>query len=363
MTLYNAPSRTSTFSIYATYLSFLEREGFEILLAYKPGDTPDGYLGTVYGRAPFADHGNWNHAAPITNGNDAVAAYIAARKESAGGEVYVSIAINAGWRELPQYKLDVAGSGSDAGRIVSSGTPSAGGQDEDERDPAPSTPEPAAEQPAVDETRSGAMPGGESTPDASAGLFGSGTGSFRLRGGLVGFMFLDPAFAGVLSVTAPDGTSTAVASGGLKNVHGFFVEPAWFFNPNVGLALSVTRLLSDVGFDVEGDVYGSSADMALVRLSAISRMVGDDYPATVGIGFGGGVAYVDLRKEGDVSGVGYYRRAEDLLPLISVSAETAIPVLGFAHLTAGVEYLFIPFDEFTIKTPTVRTRVSTMRGI
>ena len=352
MTLYNAPSRTSTFSIYATYLSFLEREGFEILLSYKPGETPGGYLKRVYDRAPFADNGNFSHSAPITNGNDKVAAYISARKETAGGEVYVSIAIKAGWNVLPQYKLDVAGSGSDAGRIVSSGTPSAGEQDEDERDPAPSTPEPAAEQSAVDETRSGAVPGGESTPDASAGLLGSGSGSFRLRGGLVGFMFLDPAFAGELSVTDDGSTSTAVnIEYGLKNVHGFFVEPAWFFNPNVGLALSVTRLLSDVGFDVEGDVYGSSAELVLFRLSALSRMVGDDYPATVGVGFGGGVAYVDLREEGDVSDDGYYRRAEDLLPLIAVSAETAIPVLGFAHLTAGVEYLFIPFDEFTYQDP------------
>jgi len=345
MTLYNAPSRTSTYSIYATYLSFLEQNGFEILISLKPGETPGGYLKSVYQRAAFADHGNYNHSAAITNGNDQVAAYLAARKEVAGGDVYVSIAINAGWRDLPQYKLDVAGSGSDAGRIVSSGSPAV---EEDGDDRGPSTPqaEPAAE------PRTGeAVYAGESTVDTSAGSIGSGTGQFRLRGGLVGFMFLDPAFAGVLSVTTPDGIATGVAFDGLKNVHGFFVEPAWFFNSNVGLALNATRLVSDVEFNVEGDAYGSSAELVLLRLSALSRMVGNDYPATVGIGFGGGVAYVDLRQEGEISGAGYYRRAEELLPVIGVSAEAAIPVLEFAHLTAGVEYLFIPFETLEMADP------------
>jgi len=323
MTLYNAPSRTSTFSIYATYLSFLEQEGFEILLSYKPGETPGGYLKRVYDRAPFADNGNFSHSAPITNGNDEVAAYISARKETAGGEVYVSIAIKAGWNVLPQYKLDVAGTGSDAGSIVSRGTPST------------SAPESAREVPAVD------------TTDASE----SSGGSFRLRGGLVGFTFLDPAFAGELSVTTTDGSTSVSISDGFKNVHGFFIEPAWFVQPNVGLALNLTRLVSDVEFTSGDDVYGTSAEIVLLRLSALSRIVGDDYPCSVGVGFGGGVAYLDLRQEGEVSGAGYYRRAEDLLPVIGASVETAIPVLDFAHLTAGVEYLFIPFDTFVMADP------------
>ncbi|MFW5688952.1 MAG: hypothetical protein ACOC1U_05195, partial [Spirochaetota bacterium] len=64
MTLYNAPDDSSTFSVFATYLSFLEQEGFEILLSYRPGETPGGYLKTVYGRAPFAHNGNYSHSAP-----------------------------------------------------------------------------------------------------------------------------------------------------------------------------------------------------------------------------------------------------------------------------------------------------------
>ncbi|MFW5836300.1 MAG: hypothetical protein ACOCVK_02710 [bacterium] len=346
MTLYNAPERTSTYSIYATYLSFLERDGFDILLSHKPGETPGGYVKSAYERAPFADHGNYNHSAPITNGNDEVAAYIAARKETPDGEVYVSIAINAGWDALPQYKLDVAVSGSDAGKIVSSGTSTADEPDEDV--PSTSQTEPAGEARGRDQEGSGASAPATGA-DASPALLGSG--SFRLRGGALGFVFLDPAFAGALSLTTEDGTNVDVASDGLKNVHGFFVEPAWFLNPNVGLALNLTRLLSAVEFTDEGDLYKSSAELAVFRLSAISRMVGDDYPSTVGVGFGGGVAYVDLRQEGEIEGEEYYRRAEDLLPVISVSSEAAIPVFDFAHLTAGAEYLFIPFDELTMAHP------------
>ena len=361
MTLYRAPERTSTFSIYATYLSFLEQEGFDILLSYKPGEAPGGFVKSAYERAPFADNGNYSHSAPITNGNNEVAAYIAARRETAGGEVYVSIAISAGWSKLPKYKLDVASSGTDAGRIVSSGTPA----DDEQADDAPSSreSEPTGESrsgeavtdsaPAVAPTAAAARTTGDaSTVGPSAGLFGSG--SLRLRGGLLGFMFLDPAFAGVLSVTDDgSGTPTAVTvtSNGLKNVAGFFVEPAWFLNPNVGLALNLTRMLSDEQFTNGGDRYASSAEIVLLRLSAISRMVGDEYPATGGVGFGGGVAYVDLRQEGEVSSAGYYRHAEDLLPVIGASVEAAIPVLGFAHLTAGVEYFFVPFDELVMADP------------
>jgi len=164
-------------------------------------------------------------------------------------------------------------------------------------------------------------------------------------------MFLDPSFAGMIFSETNDGMNVTLVSSGMKNVHGFFVEAAWFPNPNVGLALNVTHLVSEVEVWSGGDARGSSAELALIGLSAISRMVGHNYPSTVGVGFGGGVAYVDLREEGDVSGSGYYRRGEALLPLLTVSVETTVPLLKFAHLTGGLEYAFVPFDDFTLRDP------------
>ncbi len=339
MTLYNAPEDSSTFSIYSTYLSFLEQEGFEILLSYKPGETPGRYLRDTYERNPFADNGNYSHSAPITNGNDYTAAYLAARRETSGGEIYVSIAIKAGWNSYPQYKLDVAGSGSDAGKIVSSGTQTAAKQEDT-----------GTQSPALSSSgkeAAGAPPAGDSAgADTLAGIFGSGTGSFRLRGGAVGFMFLDPNFAGTLS----ENEAGTVDNNGFKNVHGFFVEAAWFPNRNTGLALTGTHLVSDINFTSGGEAYQSSAQLEVFRLSAITRIIGTSYPASIEFGVGGGLAFVDLEQV-FTAVPDVWIGAEDLLPVISVSVDTTIPVLDFAHLTAGMDYLFIPFDEFTMKNP------------
>lgn len=323
MTLYDAPDDSSTFSIYSTYLSFLEQEGFEILLSYKPGEAPGGYLRGAYERAAFADHGNYNHSAPITNGNDGVAAYISARQETPDGNIYVSIAIAAGWYAYPQYKLDVVETRSDSGRIVSSGTRPAETADADQ-------PAPAAAAPAPD------------------GKLFSGTGSFRLRAGMSGFMFLDPAFAGELSVTEDGGPDVEVSNDGYKNVYGPFVEVAWFLNRNVGLALDVTRVVGDEEFTSEGVTYRSYAELALFRLSALSRMVGSDFPSTIGLGFGGGLAIVNL-GQGTQGGTDDWRiHGEAFLPVFGTSLDMTIPVFGFAHVTAGFQYLFIPFTMFTL---------------
>ncbi|MFW6231758.1 MAG: hypothetical protein ACOC37_01770 [Spirochaetota bacterium] len=348
MTLYNAPERTSTFSIYATYLSFLEQEGFDILLSYKPGETPGGFIKDAYQRAAFADHGNYNHSAAITNGNNAVAAYIAAHKEIAGGDVYVSIAINAGWRKLPQYKLDVATTGSDAGRIVSGGTPSAGAED-DEDAPAVQT-ESTGEEPSGETTSAGTSSAEASTADSSAGLFGSGTGSFRVRGGMTGFMFLDPSFAGYNEIVSAGGTQTFEAAMGFKNMRGPFAELVWFTNENVGVGVDASYLMSDAQAYTDGQRYSVDAEIFVIRSGAYVRMIGTTYPATITAGFGGGVARADLAQryeDYDQPANDWTSRAATECLVLATSLELSVPIVGGVGFSGGMEYLFIPSDELT----------------
>ena len=334
MTLYNAPERTSTFSIYATYLSFLEQEGFDILLSYKPGETPRGFLRSAYERAAFADSGNLNHSAPITNGNNEVAAYIAARRETAGGEVYVSIAIGAGWRALPQYKLDVAVSGTDAGRIVSTGTAAADDQDED----APTAREaPAAEPRTGDAAR------------APGRLFGSGTGLVRLRGGVAGLMFLDPNLAGYNQIVNAGGAETIEFSG-FKNVRGPFAELVWFANENLGFGVDASYLMSDAQAYTGDERYSVDARMLVIRSGPYARITGSTYPVAITVGFGGGVARADLTQRyedyGNPSENWSMRAATECLVFAS-SIELSVRIVGGLNFSGGMEYLFIPTDKLT----------------
>lgn len=355
MTLYKAPERTSTFSIYATYLSFLEREGFDILLSYKPGEAPGGFVRSAYERAPFADNGNYSHSGPITNGNNEVAAYIAARREAAGGEVYVSLAISAGWNVLPKYKLDVASSGADAGRIVSSGTPAEDEQAEDAA-PTPQT-EPAgeartggsaeADAPAADESSGTAAP---TTGDASAGLFGSGTGSFRLRGGMAGFMFLDPNLAGYNEIVSVGGTETIQAFIGFKNMRGPFAELAWFANENLGVGVDASYLMSDAQAYTDDERYSVDAEIVVIRSGPYARVIGSAYPVTITAGVGGGVALADLTQRYEdhdqPANDSSWRATAECLVLAS-SLELSFPIVGGVSFSGGMEYLFIPTERLT----------------
>ena len=68
MTLYAAPGDSSTFSVYSTYMDFLQAEGFTILVSCEPGHCGGSTLADAYHRAPFANDGNMNFSAPITTG-------------------------------------------------------------------------------------------------------------------------------------------------------------------------------------------------------------------------------------------------------------------------------------------------------
>ncbi|TVQ20803.1 MAG: hypothetical protein EA382_14425 [Spirochaetaceae bacterium] len=341
MTLYNAPDDSSTFSVYSTYRSFLEAEGFEILLSYRPGDAPRGFLKEVYDRTRFANNRNLQASAPITNGSNSMAAYLAARRDDAGGTIYVSIAIAAGWYSYPQYKLDVVQTGGDRGRIVSTGTRT-------EPDTADAAPAPPREDPTADPVAPSADPVARS--EAPRRLL-SGSGSFRIRSGYAGFLFIDPAIAGVIGEqSGGDPIEVEAGNEGFKNVHGPFVEAAWFMNRNVGLTAEFSRLASDVSFTAGGVTYTSRNEMVLARAGLLSRMVGSDYPSTIGVGFSGGVAITSFVIEQQASGSHVYTRAEDVFPVLSGSAELVVPVVGFAALTAGFEYLFIPADKLEFRT-------------
>ena len=97
MTLYRAPDDSSTYSVYSTYLDFLEAEGFTILVSCAPGKCGGTTFSEAYFRAPFANDGNMHYSAPIHAGNNGVGCYISAVRERGGSTIYVSIAIAAGW--------------------------------------------------------------------------------------------------------------------------------------------------------------------------------------------------------------------------------------------------------------------------
>lgn len=338
MTLYNAPNDSSTFSVYATYLSFLQEEGFEILVSYKPRECPSGLLEEVYFRAPFADHGNYGHPAPFTNGNGAHSAYIAARR---GDSLYVSIAIAAGWASYPQYKLDVVEVRSNAGGIASVGTPS---EPEVEKEPEAEVAQTAAPEPA-------AAPAGGT---AGTGFF-TESGGFEARGGMAGYLFLDPAIAGefveVRTATPLPPPDDPVRSQGFKNVYGPWGRATWFPNESVGIGVDVAYLQADEDFTAQNDTtYRSRAELQLFQAAAVVRMVGAEYPATITAAFTGGAAIISLNQSAaGGTGLNYYDRVEDMLGVFGTSIDLSIPILRFAHVTGGMAYVFIPFTTLTLE--------------
>ena len=339
MTLYDGPEDTSTFTVYSTYLSFLEDQGFDILLSYSPGDMPGAWLDTVYQTAPFADDGNFAFAAPITNGNDRVGAYIAARKDAEEGQIYVCIAIAAGWRAYPQYKLDIVQTGTNAGSIVSTGTPT-------------STEHTDAHDAVLEQSEA------ETTGTVASGGFLTGNGYIQARAGMEGYLFLDPAIAGGLVVTDDDGTVTVQAAG-IKNSFGPFGEVIWYPNENLGFGIEYTYINSDEAFTAEGVTYRSQAEMQTFRAMIQTRVVGSDFPSAVTLGFGGGLAIVNLSQSETGGAEDRTFVSEDLLPVFGCSIEMTAPILSFLHLSTGVEYTFIPFTELVLSydgaTPYSRT--------
>jgi hypothetical protein len=328
MTLYDAPEDTSTYSVYSTYLSFLENAGYDILLSRQPGETSSAFLSEVYERAPFADNGNYAFSAPITNGNDSVAAYISARRGSGPESVYVSIAIAAGWRAYPQYKLDVVTLASNTATIQSLGgareegsSSGAGEPDEDTRE-------------AGDDL---------AQVDARGGSFFSSDWSLAVRAGMAGYLFLDPSIAGGLVVT-DDGGVVSVQSDGFKNAYGPFGHVAWYPNPNFGVAAGFSLITSDEDVTADSVTYRSTARLVVLQLAALSRIIGSHFPTTVAFGFTGGLALVNLSRSEEGGAEDRYFGVEDLLPAFGFTGELTIPLFSVVELFGGIEYLFVPFS-------------------
>ena len=331
MTLYDAPSDGSTFSVYATYLDFLQAEGFDIVESCKPGDCPGRLLAEVYGRAPFADNGNFGHPAPFTNGSDLHAAYIAARRAES---IYVSIAIAAGWEAYPQYKLDVVDLKADGGSISSSGSGS---------EPSPESVDGSGRSAVADSVQP--LDGLRQSVGLPGGFF-SGNGALEIRGGIAGYLLLDPAIAGGLVVT-DTGAAPAVEADGFKNLYGPYVRAAYFPNESVGIGFEAAFMESDEQFTVDDTTYRSQAELQSFQAAVLVRFVGSEYPATVTMAITGGAAVIELQQSTE-SLASTYQSVEDILGVFGSSVDMAIPVVRFAHLTAGMSYLFVPFTTLTL---------------
>ena len=332
MTLYAAPGDSSTFSVYSTYLDFLEAEGFTILVSCQPGHCAGNTLTAAYDRAPFANHGNYNHSAPITHGNKAASAYISAKRETGGSTIYVSIAIAAGWYDYPQYKLDVVEVASNTASIVSTGTRGE---------------EPVAESSSAEPTGD-ATQATASTP-TDTGFF-SNTGSFRARAGYAAFMFTDHVMHGG-TVVHTDSVGTTVSVSGFRDLHGPYAEIAWFPNQNLGFVADVSAFATAETSDhIDGITYASHAQMILVRAGTVVRVVGDAFPATLGLGFGGGLSMVEFYQSWSAdAGGGEWFYGEGFFPVIHCSAELTFPLISVGRLSAGLEYLYIPPCDLTFE--------------
>jgi hypothetical protein len=335
MTLYQAPGDSSTFSVYSTYLAFLEAEGFTILTSYEPG-AGGTIVQEAYHRAPFADDGNMNYSAPITNGTWGEGCYISATRERGGANVYVSIAIAAGWYAFPQYKLDVVEIASNTASIVSIGT-----REEEE---------PVADAAAAES--SGVAGAASTVPAAPAaepagGLF-SGTGSVRAQAGAGVFSFADPDFADGLVEQEYLGVSTGTP-GGFRNLSGFFAEIGWFLNRNVGILANIGYFEGDNENTIDGTTFSYDADMIFIQGGVMARVVGDSYPVTLGGGFSAGIVLVEFYQRWVTETDGRWFVAEDFYPAFSYSAELTIPVVSIGWLSAGLQYTFVPVGHLTFE--------------
>lgn len=338
MTLYDGPADSSTFGVYTTYLSFLESNGFEILVSCRPGECPPGALTEVYEREPFADSGDYYFPAVFSQGSDELAAYIAAKRSGDDVTLYVSIAIAAGWESYPQYRLDVVEVKPDAGSIASSGTTST-----EERE-ASGGADGGTESPAAPDTTE--APEREARPAAGGGFL-SGNGFVRLSAGLATIMLIDPAIAGRIAVV-DDGTAVTVDNAGFRNTFGPFARATWFPNENVGFGVGGMSLSSDLTFYRDEVPYSSSYALEAVRGEIVSRIAGDDYPADVTVAFGIGVVRARLAySEGENAGVSDYR-GEHTGVIAGVVFDLSVPIVGPVAVTLGLDYTYAPFYELEL---------------
>jgi len=105
--LYTAPGKSS-FQIFSVYRNLLKEKGYEIVFSCEGAACGDSFSGAWYDLNPFESNYGWNNSYAITAGSAASQFYLAARKKSAGEEVYVSVYTNTGRWSYPVYRVDVA---------------------------------------------------------------------------------------------------------------------------------------------------------------------------------------------------------------------------------------------------------------
>ena len=107
MTLYSGPEDASAFEVITAYRNLLQSYQFEILFSCEKSACGEGFLGSFYDLAPFANDPGWNNSSPITQGNPDASYVLVAKSESEGKTKYVSIVVSQGWWSYPVYKLDI----------------------------------------------------------------------------------------------------------------------------------------------------------------------------------------------------------------------------------------------------------------
>jgi len=102
--LYKATEKNSVFEIFSVYKKYLKDNGFEIVFACEKEACGPDFSSLWYKQNPFENDPGWGNSAPISRGGS----YIAARKKSASGDLYVSVYVSSGWWSYPSYRVDVA---------------------------------------------------------------------------------------------------------------------------------------------------------------------------------------------------------------------------------------------------------------
>jgi hypothetical protein len=180
--------------------------------------------------------------------------------------------------------------------------------------------------------------------------FISDSGSLRTETGLAVFAFADPDFAGGLveNYTALSDTSVATM-GGFRNLYGPYGSVTWFPNQNLGFTGDFSFVATESDVTIGDTRFQHDAELMFIRAGTVVRVVGDAFPATIGLGFGGGVCLVTIYESWSTETDGQWFVAEDFFPVVHCSAELTIPVVSVGRISAGFEYLFVPAGSLTFE--------------
>jgi OOP family OmpA-OmpF porin len=103
---YTGTSKNSPFEIFSVYKNYLKQNKYEIVFACEKAECGEGFKGLWYGLNPFERLGD---ATPILHASEGNQHYIAAKKNIAGKDTYVSVLVFiAGWWNIPLYIVNVA---------------------------------------------------------------------------------------------------------------------------------------------------------------------------------------------------------------------------------------------------------------